>query len=114
MIEKLMKRWSECKIAESYAKEARLDVEAEMWLLLKEELKEEGSTTFKYENSKLTIKQDYTVKVHQELAEQHQEFFKKKYELSYSQFKKIPDNKLVLECITISPSKPSFEVVYVD
>lgn len=107
----LMQQWLELKQKEKEAKEAREEIEVEMYMGLKDQMNDESQATWNFDNYKLVIKPNYTVKVNQEMAAEHSELFKTKYELSYSQYKKCNDKNIVDEIVTISQTKPTFMIV---
>ena len=104
----LMDKWTKLKNEERIAKEAREDIEAELFLALKDEMNGDSQSTWNYDNYKLVIKPNYSVKVDQELAAECPEMFKVKYEMSYSQYKKCTEN--INDIVTINQTKPSFTV----
>ena len=107
----LLDKWLELKKQEREAKEARELVEAEIYTNLNQELEgEESQQTWNFDSYKLVIKPNFTVKVNQEMAELHQDLFKKKFELTYSQYKKIADRSIVDDIVTINQTKPSFTI----
>ena len=107
----LLERWMHLKEQEKSAKEQREEVEAEIYMLLKNDIPDDGSSTWHYDGYKLNIKQNYTVSVDQEKAVTRPDLFKTKYELSWANYKK-SDSKLFLdEVVTIKSTKPTFSVV---
>ena len=72
----LLERWMHLKEQEKGAKEQREEVEAEIYMLLKNDIPDDGSSTWHYDGYKLNIKQNYTVSVDQNLTEQHPDLFK--------------------------------------
>lgn len=107
----LLEKWVELKEAERKAKEYREEVEAEIYMLLKNDIPDDGSTTWHMDGYKLNIKQNYSVTVDQNLAEQHRDLFKTKYELSWANYKKSEFKQTLDNIVTIKSGKPTFSVV---
>lgn len=106
----LLNKWLELKSAERSAKEAREEVEVQLYMELKDQMSDESQATWNFDNYKLVIKPNWTVSVDQEQAAKHPDFFKIKYEMTYSQYKKLDDKFLVDNMITIKQTKPTFSV----
>jgi hypothetical protein len=109
-MQELLSQWLELKAAERSAKEAREEVEVKLYMELKDQMNDESQATWNFDGYKLVIKPNYTVSVDQEQAAQNPELFKVKYEMTYSQYKKIDDKFLVDNIITIKQTKPTFSV----
>lgn len=106
----LLQKWIDIKNIEKGLKEQREDIEAQIYMMVKDELPSDGQKSFVY-GYKLTVKQNTSVSVDQEMAAKRPELFKVKYELSYSQYKKSTDQDFLDNVITIKPTKPTFTVV---
>lgn len=109
-METLLNKWLELKSAERKAKEAREDVEAEIYMALKDEMNDESQATWNLDKHKLVIKPNWSVSVNQEMASQYADLFKTKYEMSYAQYKKCNNMAVVNEIVTIKQTKPTFSV----
>jgi hypothetical protein len=109
-MKELLQQWMDLKNEERKAKEARELVEATIYTTLNQELENEDSQqTWNYDDYKLVIKPNFTVKVDQEYAVNYPEYFKTKYEMTYSQYKKA-DHRIVDDGVTISQGKPTFTI----
>lgn len=106
----LLEQWLELKAAERKAKEEREEVEVKLYMELKDQMNEESQATWNFDNYKLVIKPNYTVSVDQEQAAQCPEYFKTKYEMTYSQYKKLDEKFRVDNIVTIKQTKPTFSV----
>ena len=106
----LLEQWLELKAAERLAKEQREEVESQIYLLLKEDIPDDGQSSWKYEGYKLVIKNNYSVSVDQEQAANFPSMFKTKYELSWSQYKKSEQKNVLDNMVTIKAGKPTFTV----
>lgn len=107
---KLMKKLHEAKQKENEMKEARLEIEAEIYTKIESQLNDDKTLTFKEEGFKLSVKPSYAVSVNQELAANYPLLFKAKFEMSYSAYKKCEYKDQVNEIVTIKINKPSFQI----
>lgn len=107
-MESLLKKLYEAKEKENIAKEERMEVEAEIYNMIEGDLDDDKSLTYKFDKFKLSVKPTYSVKVDQEKAVFYPGMFKIKYEMTYSQYKKV--GSIVDDMITINTTKPSFKV----
>ena len=103
----LLEELIDVKSKEKALKEEREQLEAQIYLLLKDEMKEDSQTTWNIDNYKLVIKPNFAVSVDQVKAAIVFDKFKVKYEMSYSQYKKAID---VDDIVTIKVNKPTFSV----
>lgn len=110
LIKSLVIRWKELKEIEDNAKNERHHIEADIWTELKDQLKDDGTTSFMLDELKLSIGNTYSIKVDQEKAQHNPSLFKVKYDITYSQYKKDERKTLLDSMVTITPSKPSFRV----
>ncbi len=110
-METLLRKWMEIKNVEKAMKEQREDIEAQIYLLIRGDLPEDGSKSFNLEGYKLTVKQNVSVSVNQELAARRPELFKIKFDMSYSQYKKSNEKLFLDDVITYKTAKPTFTVV---
>lgn len=106
----LLEKWMELKESERKAKEMREEVEAQIYITLKDEIPDDGQSTWQYEGFKLVIKPNYSVKVDQEKASMFPALFKTEYTMSWSQYKKCEQKGVVDEMVTIKSGKPGFSV----
>lgn len=106
----LLDRWLDLKNKEREAKELREECEAEIYMLLKNEIPDDGQSNWIYDNYKLTIKQNYSITVDQEKAQMFPNLFKTKYELSWAQYKKSEFKNTLDNIVTIKSNKPNFQV----
>lgn len=106
----LLSKWIELKAVERNAKEAREQVEVELYMSLKDQMSDESQATWNFDNFKLVIKPNWTVAVDQEKASQLPMLFKTKYEMSYSQYKKADQKDIINDIVTIKQTKPTFTV----
>lgn len=108
----LLSKFRELKEIERKAKEQREDIEAQIYLLVQNDLPEDGSRSFNYDGYKLSITQNMSMGIDQEKAEFNKNLFKTKYEMTYSMYKKLDgrDKELVSDAVTIKPAKPTFKV----
>ena len=102
-----MKQWLDLKAEERALKERREEVESQLYIALKSEIKEDSQATWNFDEYKLVIKPNYSVKVDQEKAALRPDLFKVKYEMTYSQFRKTNEAD---DFVTITPIKPTFIV----
>jgi len=109
-MQELLSKWLELKAAERSAKEQREEVEVQLYMELKDQMNEESQATWNFDNYKLVIKPNYTVSVDQEQAAKCPEYFKTKYEMTFSQYKKMDEKFRVDNIITIKQTKPTFTV----
>lgn len=110
----LLQKWLDIKNVERAMKEQREDIEAQIYMMVKDDLPSDGQKSFEYGSHKLTVKQNISVSVDQEMAAKRPELFKVKYDLSYSQYKKSTDQDFLDNVITIKPTKPTFTVAGVE
>lgn len=113
-MEELLEKWISIKTKEKSCKEDRENIEAEIYIALKDRLPEDGVFTEKIGDKKITIKQAFSVSVDQNKASMYPDLFKTKYELSWSQYKKTENKKLIDDVVTIKPSKPNFTVEIIE
>ena len=106
----LLTKWLELKETERKAKEEREEVEASIYMTLKNEIPDDGSSTWNYENFKLNIKQNYSVTVDQKQAKMFPDLFKTKYELTWSQYKKSEAKNVLDNMVVVKSTKPTFTV----
>jgi hypothetical protein len=109
-MEDLMIKWLDLKRVEQAMKAQREDLEAQIYMEVKDMLPEDGSKTLDFGTHKLTVKHNFTVKIDQEKAKDRSDLFKWKAEMSYSQFKKCEDGA-INDIVSISMTKPTFTVV---
>ena len=109
-----MSQWHFQKHLETEAAKLRASVEIEIYkeLLKIQEVKEEGTNTFKTDDMKLTVVGKYTYTVDQERAKNHPELFSVKYEHSKTMLKTMTDDQIsiVEDLTTKKVAKPSFKV----
>jgi len=110
-MKELLEEWMQIKEQERELKEKREQIEAEIYITLKDNMPDDGSSTWHYDGYKLNIKQNYTVSVDQEKAVTRPDLFKTKYELSWSNYKKSDSKGFLDEVVTIKSGKPTFSVV---
>ena len=93
-------------------KKTREEIEIKLYEFVQSELPEDGSKTIHVDEYKLVIKPNFSVKVNQEMASEYAQYFTKKFELTWSQYKQIDTGakKYVDNIVTISTLKPSFSV----
>jgi len=109
-MKELMRMWLDLKNQEAVLKEAREKVELEMYEGAQEQMKDDKQISIIADEFKLTIKPNFSVKVDQEMASGCPGYFKTKYELSYSEYKKSEHKGTIDEIVTINMIKPSFKV----
>jgi hypothetical protein len=111
-VKDLMKKWLELKEKENTIKQSREEVELEMYTRVQDNMKEDKQSTFVADEYKLTIRPNFSVKVDQEKAPEYAQYFKNKYEITYSQYKALTNEEkhYVDEMITINSIKPTFKV----
>lgn len=109
-MKELMDKWLELKEVERKAKEEREAIEASMYLAVNTDINETSQATFNYDDYKLVIKPNWAVKVDQEKAKEFPEYFKTKYEMSYSQYLKSGGLKIIDDAVEIKQNKPTFTV----
>ncbi len=111
-MKELLKQWLETKNEEKRLKELREELEIQIYEFIQSELPAEGSKTLYADEYKLVVKPNYAVKVDQDMAPEYAQYFKTKYELSYSQYKQLDmgSRKYVDEIVTINTLKPSFSI----
>lgn len=113
-MDELLEKWIKLKDKEVECKNKREDVEAEIYLLIKDKLPSDGCFTEKINNKKITIKQSFSVSVDQSKASIYPDLFKVKYELSWSQYKKSDNKKTLDNIVTVKSCKPNFTVEKVE
>jgi hypothetical protein len=99
---------------EGLIKEERYLIEGEIYTQLENRLDGDKTVTIHCDNLKLQMKPTYSVKVDQEKAAQNPEWFKVKYEMTYSQYKKSMTTSCLDDVVTINVTKPSFSVEMID
>lgn len=109
-MKELLTKLLELKEKERLIKEERYLLEGEIYTQLENRLDGDKTVTIICDDLKLQMKPTYSVKVDQEKASVNPEYFKVKYELSYSQYKKSMDTSYLDDIVTINQTKPSFSV----
>ena len=113
-LDELMGNWLFQKEIETKAAEIRKNTEIEIYkeMICIQEMKEEGSNSYKNETLKLTVVGKAEYKVDQEKAKFCPDLFKVKYEHSKTMLKEMTDDQIniVENCVTKTISKPSFKV----
>lgn len=111
-MKELLKQWLETKEQEKKLKELREEIEIQLYEFVQSELPADGSKTIYADEYKLVIKPNYSVKVDQDMAPEYGQYFKVKYDMSWSQYKQLDmgARHYVDNIVTISTLKPSFSV----
>jgi len=111
-MKELMKTWLELKSEEQIIKQKREEVELEMYTIVQDKLPADKQASFKEDEFKLTIKPNYSVKVDQNMASDYAQYFKRKFEMTYSQYRDLDAGarQYVDEIVTINTTKPTFTV----
>lgn len=109
-MKELLTKLLELKEKERLIKEERYALEGEIYTQLENRLDGDKTVTIYCDNLKLQMKPTYSVKVDQEKAAQNPEWFKVKYEMTYSQYKKSMTTSYLDDVVTINVTKPSFSV----
>ena len=104
----LLAQLSELKEKEREIKEERAFVEGQIYVMIESQLNDDKTVKVEDGGYKLTVKPNYAVSVDQELARKYPNSFKVKYEMSYSQYKKV--GGAVDDIVTIKQNKPTFTV----
>lgn len=90
------------------------EIQVSLYNKFNDELSQIETGIFSKEDGKYKIKiiKKESVSVDQKMAESLGFGFKKKYEYSATEFKKLTDEqlKMAIKCLTTKPSKPSFSV----
>lgn len=108
----LLEKLLELKEKERAIKEERTLIEGEIYALVETNLNDDKALNVVADQYKLTVKPNFSIKVNQDLAKDHADLFKVKYELSYSQYKKLEGK--VDDMVTINQIKPTFTVINKD
>jgi hypothetical protein len=106
-MKELLAKLLELKEKERLLKEERFVLEGEIYTQIQDKLNDDKTITVNVDGYKLSVKPTFSVKVDQEMAATRPELFKVKYEMSYSQYKKV---KGVDDYVTINQTKPNFSV----
>lgn len=108
----LLQKLRELKEQEREIKEERLAVEEEIYSAIESQITNDKTLTIHADEFKLSVKPNYSVKVDQEAAKEYGQYFKHKYEMTYSQYNALTDSArtYVNEIVTISTLKPTFTV----
>ena len=113
-LDKLMQDWKFQKEIEEKASAIRKETEIEIYkeMMSIQEMKEEGTNSYKNDEFKLTVVGKYNYTADQDKAKHCPDLFKVKYEYSKTMLKEMTDEQIntVENCVTKTVTKPSFKV----
>ena len=110
----MFKEYLEIKKQIDELQKKKLDLEIALYKQFQEKLdeKEEGTISIVDNNYKLSVTKKLKITVDNDMADAIGFGFKKKYTFDKKAYKELDDEKkkLVDECLTTAPAKPSFKV----
>ncbi len=109
-MKELLTKLLELKEKETLIKVERYLLEGEIYSQLEDRLDGDKTVTIVCDELKLQMKPTFSVNVNQEMAAKNPEWFKVKFEMSYSAYKKSVGTSYLDDYVTINQTKPSFSV----